>query len=55
MGTVVFDNADAYTGTDQTLAAAVDAISGATYTSGAFKNGILDAFVAYDVVKLLHP
>ena len=51
LGTVVFDNADAYTGTDQTLAEAVDAVSGATYTSRAFKNGILDAFEAFDTIK----
>ena len=51
LGTVVFDNAGVYAGTDKTLAASVDAISGATYTSRAFKNGILDAFEAYDIVK----
>ena len=51
LGTVVFDNAAVYTGTDKNLAAAVDGISGATYTSKAFKNGILDAFEAFDIIK----
>jgi len=51
LGTVVFDNTAAYVGTDKTLAASVDAISGATYTSKAFKNGIMDALEAYDIVK----
>jgi len=44
------DYTDQYTGKDASLDG-VDAISGATITSTAYKNCVLDAFKAYDAVK----
>ena len=55
LGTVVIANAGVYDGTDKTLAAAVDGITGATITSKAYKNGILDALEAFDIVKGANP
>lgn len=41
---------DQYTGEDSSLAG-VDSISGATISSNAYKNAILDAFTAFDMLK----
>jgi len=51
LGTVVLGNAGVYDGLDKASAAAVDGVTGATITSKAFKNGILDALEAFDSVK----
>ena len=50
LGTVVFDKASEYEGKDNNLDG-IDAVAGATITSNAYKNGILDAFDAFDIVK----
>ena len=55
LGTVVLNNAGVYEGLDKTLAAAVDATSGATITSRAHKNGIMDAFEAFDIIRGANP
>ena len=55
LGTVVLDRAGVYEGMDKTLAATVDAISGATITSRSHQNGILDAFEAFDIIKGANP
>ena len=48
----VFNMQPEYTGKDASLSG-IDAISGATITSNAYKNGILDAFSAYEILLRL--
>jgi electron transport complex protein RnfG len=53
LGTPVFEepHAGQYWGKDKNGIEGVAAISGATITSTAYKNGIRDAFAAYEIVK----
>jgi electron transport complex protein RnfG len=53
LGTPVFEepHAGQYWGRDKNSIEGVAAISGATITSTAYKNGIRDAFAAYEIVK----
>ena len=55
LGTPIFEepHAGQYRGRDRNGIEGVAAISGATITSDAFKNGIRDAFTAYEIVKLI--
>ena len=50
LGTKVIDGERAYAGKDKSLAG-IDAVSGATITSNAYKNGVLDAFKAFEIIK----
>lgn len=50
LGTAVFDKANEYEGKDKNLDG-IDAISGATITSNAYKNAIWDAFEAFKIIK----
>lgn len=50
IATPVFGLEPLYVGNDKTLAG-IDAISGATITSKAYMNGILEAFEAFEMVK----
>lgn len=54
LGTLVFDKAHQYEGKDQNLHG-VDAIAGSTITSRAYRNGIQDAFEAFEMVKEAAP
>jgi len=53
LGTPVFAEAHAgqYKGKDKNGAEGISAISGATISSNAFKNGILDALAAFEIVR----
>ena len=51
LGTKVFDKAVEYEGKDKNLEG-IDAIAGATITSNAYKNAILDAFSAFEIVNI---
>ncbi|MCL2056277.1 MAG: FMN-binding protein [Oscillospiraceae bacterium] len=50
IATPVFEREHLYIGMDSSLNG-IDAVSGATITSNAYKNGILDAFEAYEIIK----
>jgi len=50
LGTIVFDKESEYQEKDKNLDG-IDAIAGATITSNAYKNGIRDAFDAFEIVK----
>jgi electron transport complex protein RnfG len=54
LGTIVFDRAHAYVGKDKNLDG-IDAISGSTITFNAYKDGIRDAFEAFEIVKGAQP
>jgi len=53
LGTQIFAEAHAsqYRGMDINGIEDIDAVTGATITSNAFKNGIRDAFTAFDIVR----
>jgi len=51
LGTNVFNKAGDYEGKDKNLEG-IDAIAGATITSNAYKNAILDAFSAFELVNV---
>ncbi|MDR0502764.1 MAG: FMN-binding protein [Treponema sp.] len=55
LGTPIFEqpHAGQYWGRDRSGIEGVAAISGATITSNAYKNGIRDAFAAFEIVKTL--
>ena len=50
LGTIVFESAAEYEGKDKNLEG-IDAIAGSTITSNAYKNGISDAFAAFEIIK----
>ena len=50
LGTIVFENAVKYEGLDKNLAG-IDAIAGSTITSNAYRNAILYAFEAFEIVR----
>ena len=50
LGTLVIDREHNYSGKDKNLTG-IDAVSGATITSNAYKNGVLDVFKAYEIIK----
>jgi len=50
IGTIVFDEAVVYIGKDSGLHG-IDTISGATITFEAYRNGIIDAFTAFNIIK----
>ena len=51
LGTIVFDRAVSYEGQDADFAYNLDAIAGSTITSNAYKNAVLDAFAAFEIIK----
>jgi electron transport complex protein RnfG len=50
LGTVIFDRAREYEGKDGRLEG-IDAVSGSTITFNAYRNGVRDAFAAFEIVK----
>jgi electron transport complex protein RnfG len=55
LGTIVFTKAADYDGLDSAGAEGIDAIAGSTITSRAYKNGIRDAFAAFETVRGARP
>ena len=56
LGTVVFDQkAPEYEGKDADHISGIDAVAGSTITSKAYKQGVEDAFKAYEIVKGARP
>jgi len=47
----VFDRVAIFAGKDKSLVEGIDAVSGATISSNAVKNGIIDAFAAFEKIK----
>jgi electron transport complex protein RnfG len=51
LGTIVFERAVIFEGLNKNVAAEIDALAGSTITSTAYKNAILDAFEAFEIVR----